>query len=225
VETCLESIQALGRGAFLAVVASVVAFGAMARLFVSTLLGVLLLAATSAAETAPAAQAESNPRGIKGVSPFWESIKNGDNAYLARDFDGAIAAYRHAITQQPQHPMGHYRLGAAQAAKGDQKEAELAWSAGLRFADKDPIMKAKLLFVLADLRERQKAYDDADARWTEYGKHANQHQNARAYPATADDRKKRIAAAKQLATEYAEVKQRIEKRLKEAEEAARKNAK
>jgi len=120
--------------------------------------------------------------------------------------------------------MGHYRLGEAQLAKGDQKEAELAWAAGLRFADKDPAMKAKLLFVLADLRERQKAHDDADARWTDYAKHAAQ-KDAKAYPATADDRKKRIAAVKQLATEYAEVKQRIEKRLKEADAAARKNAK
>lgn len=180
---------------------------------------------TAAAAQPAAGEVRRDPKGIKGISPFWEAIKKGDSALLARDFDGAIAAYREAITSQPQNPMGHYRLGEAQLLKGDQKEAEAAWSQGLRFAGNEPVMRAKLLFVLADLRERQKSYDDATTKWTEYGKYAAEHKDAKAYPATAEDRSKRIATAKELATQYAEVKARIEKRLKEADEAARKNAK
>jgi hypothetical protein len=209
------------------------------RLFVPFLLAGLAIASVSFAQTAPAptpapapAAAEPapgeprrDPKGIKGISPFWEAIKKGDNAILARDFEGAIAAYREAITSQPQHPMGHYRLGEAQLGKGDQKEAELAWNQGVRFADKDPVMKAKLLMVLADLRERQKMNEDADTRWGDYAKFVAERKEAKGYPATAEDRKKRIAAIKELVTQYAEVKLRIEKRLKEAEEAARKNAK
>jgi len=202
------------------------------RIFVPALLAVLLVSSMSLAQSAPppaAAQPapgepRKDPKGVKGISPFWEAIKKGDNAVLARDFDGAIAAYREAIQSQPQNPMGHYRLGEAQLGKGDQKEAELAWNAGLRFADKDPVMKAKLLFVLADLRERQKSHDEATTRWTDYGKAASD-KAAKGYPATPEDRKKRIATVKELATQYADVKVRIEKRLKEADETARKNAK
>src|SRR5688572_23727320 len=172
------------------------------RIFVSTALAVLAVSSISLAQNAPApapaaaqpaaGEPRKDPKGVKGISPFWEAIKKGDNSAIARDFDGAIAAYREAIQSQPQNPMGHYRLGEAQLAKGDQKEAELAWGAGLRFADKDPVMKAKLLFVLADLRERQKSHDEANTRWTDYGKAASA-PGAKGYPATAEDRKKRIA--------------------------------
>ena len=199
-------------------------------LFVSTLGTGLLIASASLAQTAPAAPAapaesRPEPKGVKGSSPFWEAIRKGDSAILARDFDGAIAAYREAVTSQPQQPMGHYRLGEALLLKGDPKEAELAWAQGLRFSDKDPIVKAKLLFVLADLRERQKAHDEATRKWTEYGKYASEQKQAKGYPATAEERKKRIATVKQLVADYADVKVRIEKRLKEAEESARKSAK
>jgi TolA-binding protein len=203
------------------------------RIFVPAVLAVLAVSSVGLAQDAPAPAAPAqpaageprkDPKGVKGISPFWEAIKKGDSAILARDFDGAIAAYREAIQSQPQNPMGHYRLGEAQLAKGDQKEAELAWTAGLRFADRDAVMKAKLLFVLADLRERQKNHDDATTRWAAYGVAASA-KDAKGYPATAEDRKKRIATVKELATQYADVKVRIEKRLKEAEEAARKSAK
>src|SRR5580692_2673803 len=109
-----------------------------------------------------------DPKGIKGISPFWEALNRGDSAYSARDFDGAIAAYRDAITAEPQNALGHYRAGEAQIAKGDLKEADAAFASGLRFVGNDSMLKAKLEFAVADLGERQKAYDDATQKWTEY---------------------------------------------------------
>jgi tetratricopeptide (TPR) repeat protein len=165
-----------------------------------------------------------DPKGIKGISPYQALIVKGDRAYVARDFDGAIAAYREAIQKEPQNALGHYRVGSAQLAKGDQKEAEAAWVAGLRFVSKNGSLKARLIFALADLRERQKNTDEAITRWKEYSVNAETEKEAVTYPATATERVSRNEAWKKNAAESAEVKERIGKRLKEAEEAARKSA-
>ena len=206
----------------------------MRKLTIVLGLATLALAATAQAEDKQAAAPEGaktgpdgvkrDPKGIKGISPFLELISKGDRAYVARDFDGAIAAYREAIQKEPQNALGHYRVGAAQLAKGDQKEAEAAWVAGMRFVGKDGTLKAKLIFVLADLRERQKNNDEAIARWKEYSKNSEDEKEAITYPATATERVSRNGAWKKNVADSAEVKVRIDKRLKEADAASRKSA-
>jgi len=178
----------------------------------------------------PAAQKASgevrrDPKGIKGISPFWEALVKGDKAYVARDFEGAIAAFQEAIKLEPQNPLGHYRIGEAHLAKGNQKEAEESWGAALRFVRDNHKLRAKVLFVLADLRERQNSLDDATERWTEYEKFVTSQPESKGFAATPPERKKRITEWKQLSADAAEVKKRIEARLKEADEAARKSAK
>jgi TolA-binding protein len=165
-----------------------------------------------------------DPNGVKGISPYQELINKGERAYVARDFDGAIAAFREAVQSAPQNALGHYRLGAAQLAKGDQKEAEAAYVNGLRFVGKDAALRGKLIFALADLRERQKNTDEAIGRWKEYAKNAEESPEAVSYPATAKERLARNEAWKQNASDSAAVKERIAKRLKEADDAARKSA-
>jgi|HubBroStandDraft_2_1064218.scaffolds.fasta_scaffold643195_1 tetratricopeptide (TPR) repeat protein len=166
-----------------------------------------------------------DPKGIKGISPFWEALNRGDSAYSARDFDGAIAAYRDAITAEPQNALGHYRAGEAQIAKGDLKEADAAFASGLRFVGNDSMLKAKLEFAVADLGERQKAYDDATQKWTEYETFTTAQPDAKGFPASATERKKVIEAWKKLSADAADVKVRIEKRIKEADESVRKSSK
>jgi len=161
----------------------------------------------------------------QGDQPIWEALRRGDNSYVARDFDGAIAAYREAITAEPQNALGHYRAGEAQIEKGDLKEAEAAIASGLRFVGNDSMLKAKLEYVLADLRERQKSYDDASQKWTEYETFTTAQPDAKGYPASGTERKRVVEAWKKLSADSAEVKARIEKRLKVADDAARKNAK
>lgn len=203
------------------------------RMLTSVLgLAVLSVTATAQAQEKAATPTETksadgvrrDAKGIKGITPYLESIAKGDRAYVARDFDGAIAAYRDAIQKEPQNPLGHYRVGSAQLAKGDQKEAEAAWVAGMRFVGKDGTLKAKLIFVLADLRERQKNNDEAIGRWKEYAKNAEDDKEALTYPASASERVSRNEAWKKNASESAEVKVRIDKRLKEADAASRKSA-
>jgi tetratricopeptide (TPR) repeat protein len=184
-------------------------------------------ASKAAAPSAPATGADGvrrDPKGVKGISPYLELVNKGDRAYVARDFDGALTAYREAIQAEPQNPLGHYRAGGAQLAKGDQKEAEAAWISGLRFAGQDGTLKAKLLFALADLRERQRNSDEALARWKDYAKTAEDYKEATTYPATATERVSRNEAWKKLVADGAEVKARIAKRLQEAEDASRKSA-
>lgn len=182
-------------------------------------------AETKEPAAAPADEVRRDPKGIKGISPFWEALLKGDKAYVARDFDGAIAAYQEAIKLEPQNAMGHYRMGEAQLAKGNPSEAEQSWVAGLRFVGDNHKLRAKLLFVIADLRERQKSLDDAVERWNEYEKFVGAEPESKGFAQTPPERKKRVDEWKKLSADSAEVKKRIDARLKEAEESARKSAK
>jgi tetratricopeptide (TPR) repeat protein len=183
--------------------------------------------AVSAAPTKAAASAgvRRDPKGVKGISPFQEAVKKGDNALVARDFDGALAAYREAISSEPENALGQYRLGEAQIAKGNLAEAEAAFVAGLRFVGANAPLKAKLQFALADLRERQKNYDDASAKWTDYQTQTTELKESKGFPASAIERKKAIEAWKKLSADSADVKARIEKRLKDADDSMRKSSK
>lgn len=182
--------------------------------------------AAAKATASKTAGARKDPRGIKGISPFTEALKKGDSALVARDFDGAIAAYREAIAKEPQNALGHYRVGEAQLAKGDLHEAEEAFQNGVRFVPgTDLALKAKLQFALADLGERQKAYDEATAKWTEFEGTATEQKEPAGFPATAVERKKVIATWKQLSADSADVKARIQKGIAAADEAVRKSSK
>ena len=175
------------------------------------------------APAAAPAKAASNAR--SGVGPFWDAVSKGDAAYAARDFDGAVKEYRTAIEKEPNNPMGHYRLGETMLAKTNLDEAEQSFQTALRFAGKDENIRAKILFCLADLKERLKKLDEADTRWKDYASHAQAHPEARTFPASAAERQKRIAAWKQLQADSLAVKERIDKRLKETEESMRKSSK
>jgi tetratricopeptide (TPR) repeat protein len=179
-------------------------------------------------EAEPAAAQQGGPRrdpkGIKGISPFWESIKKGDDALAARDIEGAKAAYQEAIRSDPQNAMGHYRMGEAELTKGNLKEAEGFWQSALRFVGENASLKAKVLFVLADLKERQRSWEEEKNGWNAYEAHAKAAPTAKTYPATPVDRLKRIDEWKKLEVDYAAVKERIKARLDEAEKKAAESA-
>jgi tetratricopeptide (TPR) repeat protein len=171
-------------------------------------------AASASAEKGPQGQ-PIDPKGQTGISPYMIKILKGNSAYTARDFPGAIAAYRDAIQDDAENPLGHYMLGEAQLAAGNLAEAEASWNAGLRYVGDRDALHAKLLFVLADLRERQGKWADAKKAWDEYSAFCGSHPNANGYAATATERNKTIDTHTDLETKYAVVKQRIEQRLKE----------
>jgi tetratricopeptide (TPR) repeat protein len=193
----------------------------------------LLSGAATAETTAPAASAPvaasdaadgvpRDPKGVQGISPMWEAIGKGDSAVLARDYEAAVLAYRDAITKSPQTALAHYRMGEAQTLKGDLNEAQAAYDAALRFVGKDSVLKAKILFCLADLSERAKNWDQALARWTAYEDFAKTSERVKVFLASAEERKKRVSEWKQIQLDSAAVKERTDKRLKEVDENARK---
>ena len=187
-----------------------------------------VLVACLVASVAGEAQADKIKRdkaGLKGISPFREALKKGDDLYVARDFKGAVAAYQKAIKKSPQDPLGHARVGRAHLAQDEIQEAEAAWVAALGFAKKNLVLQARLLFALADLRERQKSLDDADERWQNYQNFVRDNPQTTTYPKTAVERRERIKKRKEMLKSYAAVRERIAKRLKKAEDKVKKGAK
>jgi tetratricopeptide (TPR) repeat protein len=154
----------------------------------------------------PAAEVAASSGGAK----YKDACKDGNTKYAARDFAGAIAAYQKAIELDPNNALGHYYLGEAQLAAGSLIEAEAAWSrASLAGGDKDPALRARVLFVIADLKERQKKWDEAKAAWQVYLDWATKYANAGAFPGSAQSRQQAIEAMQKQDKAYAVVRQRI----------------
>lgn len=181
-------------------------------------------APSSPPQGAAPAEVRRDPAGIKGVSPIWDSLKLGDASFLARDYDAAIKHYREAITKEPQHPLGHLRMAEVLIQKGDFKEAEQSAATAQRFATKDPTLGARALFLIAWLCEQQQRYDEAITAWNAYAQFAREQSKAKVFQRTPPERLKRLQDSKQLKQDSAAVKERIELRLKEADEKARRSA-
>lgn len=143
-------------------------------------------AAKPAASAAPwAASPGYDPANRTHISQFMELVVSGNAKFIARDFPGAIEIYKKAIALAPTNPLGHYLLGEAEIATNNLTEAEAAFTQADNTADKTPQVKAKVLFCLADLKERQKKWDDAKVAWQKYADWSNAHGDAGAIPQTA----------------------------------------
>ncbi len=143
-------------------------------------------------------------------SGFKDALADGSAKYAARDFPGSIQAFQKAIELSPKNALGHYLLGEAQLAAGNATEAEAAWNrAALEVTDKEAALKAKVLFVLADLKERQKKWDDAKTAWQAYVDEAGKSPDAKAFPGSGQSRQQKIDDMQKQDKAYAVVRQRI----------------
>ena len=165
---------------------------------------------------------------VSGQRPATSSqqlLNEGDRAALAGDGVTAIAKYRLILADDPRNAPVHYRVGQAQAKKGELNEAEQAYLVALRFSGTDDALRAKILFCIADLRERQREYEAAVEAWTEYEKQGVKAPSATPYVGTAAERKNRVAEWKRTLSAAVEIKARGERRVRELDEPARKKAK
>ena len=203
----------------------------------------LLLALTStltrlAFAQAPAAPAVANPTatasqpvlrrdpaGKTGISPSWEAIKRGDDATMAHNLESAIHEYQSAIEAKPQNAVAHYRLACAYIAKGDFKQAHESLDSALRFAQTDVQTAAKVMFVKADLKEREHDYPAALEAWKAYTNFVKSSAGIKAFPASGESRESKVAQIIKLNESSAKVKQRIEERLQLMEPNAPKDSK
>ena len=165
------------------------------------LAAVLLTLAVPAAALAPiAARGDAAPPKKTGAlsaggRAFTGLIEQGNAKAAARDFVGAIDAYRKAIELSPHQPLGHYLLGEAQLAAGNMAEAEASWTRAAAEANEaDPGFRARVLFVLADLKERQKKWEEARAAWQVYLDWAGRFPDAGVFPESARSRQQVLDA-------------------------------
>jgi tetratricopeptide (TPR) repeat protein len=174
-----------------------------------------------------------DPENRKGLSPYMELVLKGDASFVARDVPGAIAAYQDAIKMKPDELIAFYRLGEAEQDSGKLDDADKAWEAALgrkchQGCDRHNThenMRAKVLFAIAGLRERQHNWPAAKEAWESYSAFVKENPNVSGYPATAIDRIKQVDRRVQLEADYGKVKERIAARVAEKEREATENAK
>jgi tetratricopeptide (TPR) repeat protein len=169
-------------------------------------------------------EARKDPEGRRGISPYMEQISKGEASFLARDFPGAISAFQEAIKLDTDKMLGFYRLGEAMLQAGKLEDAEAAWQTALGKKGTEDL-HARLLMVLADLKERTKKWPPAKEGWAAYAAFLQNHPKASGFPATAIERQKVIDKRVKDEADFAEVKTRIAKRQAEKEAEALENAK
>ena len=155
-------------------------------------------------------------KGKKAKAPSQEHIDKGVAAYLAKNYAGATAAFEEAVRVDPNRAYAYYMLGQALRAEKKLDDADTAWQKGLQRASKDPNTRVKLLFVVADLREEQRRWDDAIAAWKDYSSFLASAPRVKGYPETATERIRVIEKRKEMEVEYGKVRERIEQREQDA---------
>ena len=134
-----------------------------------------------------------------------------ESEYALRDFSGAFARYHSAIDLDSKNPLGYYLLGQAQLAAGSIADAEASWNrASLLSGDHDLALRSRVLFAVADLKERQWKWDNAKSAWRAYLDWSSRFPNAAAYPASAQSRQQVIDAMLRQDKSYGNLHRRIE---------------
>lgn len=168
-----------------------------------------VLASTLSVAALGAGGGTKDTAGSKAQTDFSDAVNAGCVKYVAKDFPGAIELFRNATQVQPRNPLGYYLLGEAQLGAGSLPDAEAAWLQADQVSDNGPpSVKAKVLFVLADLRERQGKWDDAKTAWKRYADFAASN-DAGAFPVSAETRTRDINAMQKQYADYAIVRKRI----------------
>jgi len=182
-------------------------------------------AAPAPAKVEPPVFPLKDPQGRAGISPYMELINKGEAAFGARDFPSAVINFQEAAKLDAQKMLAFYRLGEAQLAAGKPEEAEAIWTTGLN-KEGSATLKARLLFCIADVKERQKKFDQAKEAWQKYAQFLKDNaQEAKGYALTPEERIKVIDRHVKDEKDYAVVKEPIKNRQAEREKEAEENAK
>jgi len=166
------------------------------------------------AAAAPAASGSAatkhDPDNKTGLADWMDRCVQGNAKFMAKDIPGAIDLYRQAIQLAPKRPLPRYLLGEAQMASLNLADAEGTLKEALDLSDdRDPNVRGKILFVTADLREREKKWDEAKVAWQAYGEYASKHSDAGMTPSTPPARIQAIDDMIKQDRAYEIVRQRI----------------
>jgi tetratricopeptide (TPR) repeat protein len=159
---------------------------------------------------APAGSAKHDPDDKTGLSEWMDRCARGDAKFMAKDIPGAIDLYRQAIQLAPKRPLPRYLLGEAQMASLNFADAEGTLKEALDLSDdRDPNVRGKILFLTADLREREKKWDEAKLAWQAYAEYSSKHADAGMTPSTPPARIQAIDDMIKQDKAYEVVRQRI----------------
>lgn len=157
----------------------------------------------------PAGEPVFDPDNKTAISKYNDTILKGNGKYLARDFPGALDIYRSAIPLAPKNALGHYVIAETQIAAGNLPEAEASLSQAEANSDeKNAALRAKILFLQADVKERLKRWDEAKAAWQLYSDYVGKHAGVGFAPSAAS----RIQAIDDMVKQekaYVAVRERI----------------
>lgn len=170
--------------------------------------GVIALCAATALAAGGKDKDKKDAKPSGRTTPLMVAVADGNAKYGAKDFTGALEAYKKAATIAPQDPIGNYLVAEAQLAQGNIADAQTALAAAEKIGDKRPDVMGKVLFLQADTKEREKKWADAKTAWAKYNEWAGKHE-AGAVPATAAARIQAIDDYAKLDASYEEVRKRI----------------
>jgi tetratricopeptide (TPR) repeat protein len=187
------------------------------------------------AATATALAKDKDEKGAKAptaMSDYDKAITEAHKSFAAGLADDAIAAYRKAITLDPNRPEGHLFLGGALYQKADWAAAEEALTSAANRAKADKSYSnylGKALFLTATVKEAQGKTDEAKTAWKAYEDFAKDNPDkaypdksgdappmlVKVYPGSAIERVTKLENYSKSVNEYAKVKELIMKRQKE----------
>lgn len=171
---------------------------------------VVLASMVAWGEGAPADSPRKTETSAPGGREYASTCARGNTKYAARDYDGAIELFQKAVDLAPHPSLALYLLGEAQLAAGKLSEAEASWTrAALETSEKAPALHARALFVLADLKERQKKWDEAKAAWQIYLDWVGRFPDGGVFPGSAQSRQQVIDTMLRQDKMYEVVRQRI----------------
>ncbi len=157
----------------------------------------------------PAQVEKYDPDNVTALSKFMENCIVGNNKYVGKDFAGAADSYRKAIKLAPKNALGPYLLAEALLAQGNVAEADASLKEAQENADdRSPAVRAKILFLVAELLERQKKWEQAHAAWDAYGEYVGKYHDAGA-PLSAPARILALDEVTKQDKAYEVVRQRI----------------
>ncbi len=164
------------------------------------------------------------PAGKSGMSPYAALVLKGEKQFNGGDGSSAIATFEEATRLDEQKMLAFYRLGEALTAAGKLEHADRALQSALGKMGSDE-QHAKVLFVIADLRERQGNWQGAKEAWAAYAVFLQNNPKAKGSPAVSAERQKLADRRMKDEADYGKVKDRAAARKTELEREATENAK
>jgi predicted Zn-dependent protease len=150
-----------------------------------------------------------DPDNVVAISQYMETLVKGTERFMAKDQTAAVDTFKKAVQLNPKHPLAHYLLAEAYLHANNLGEAEAAIAQAAETADpKNAGLRSRVLFLVADVQERQKKWEQAKVAWQAYAEHAARFSDA-GHPQTSAERIKAIQRVLDGEKAYAAVRDRI----------------